>query len=589
MERLSLVRHLGHSVPAALLLAFTAFNGAAQEPVEMPASVADWRNDLTQLVTHIRLLHPDPFTKVGEKAFLRAVEELDKDLPSLTDEERLVRVMRLVASLGDGHTLVEPWGPRFARWYPVRIVQFIDGYGVVSAHESVSELAGARILRIAGRSTEEVAESARALASSDNPYAARERLWALHHPASMTGLGYASASGALEIEARLQDGTVVTRTLKPMRTNHPRYPSNQATFEWRFRPEVYGTPVAPDEEWVTAYRGLRASAFATADTARPLYLTDRRPYGFRVLPEKSTVYARMNYVTDTDFVPFVERILSDGDRIRPRHFIVDWRQNFGGDGSKLQYMAREFLKRADDPPWERLYVLTGPKTFSAAIMALDALIDAVPLTIVGEPSAAGLNHFGDPVWRTLERTGLRLNVSTRWWQFSHSADLRQFVPVDVPAPFSFEDFVSGKDPAVDPILAGEDMRSVPTIAVADGGAAAARALDRRREKYGDLDWWELPGEYELRNACDELLDMGRTADALATCELNAELHPDVWNVWYNLAGVQNAAGLLPEHLSSYRCVAELAPENWNVPRIRRLLAQPGNEGVPMPAGCPAGS
>lgn len=559
---------------------------AAQDADPLP-TVADWRHDIMALVDDLHLLHPNPFTRRGPLAFQRDVAALLDAIPRLTDEQRLVGAMRLVASLGDGHTLLEPVHARYGRWYPIRIQEFTDGYYVVTAHQSVADLAGAQVLAIAGAPIDEVADAARALIGADNPSAAKERVWALHNAAMMRGLGYAAASGDLSVQFRFADGHVEDRTLMARAADHPTFAGNEATFEWHYRPEVYGLPIGTDDEWISAFRALRTTDFRTADTTRPVYLTDRRPFSARALPQRDAYYVRMNYVSDSDFIPFVRRVLAEVDRQRPRHLIIDWRQNFGGDGSKLAYLTREFVKRADDQPWGELYVLTGPTTFSAAIMALHAVLGHAPATVIGEPSAAAFNHFGDPEWRTYSRTGIRLSVSTRWWQLSSSDDLRQWVPVDVPAPFSFADFVAGRDPAVDPILRGDDMRSIPAIAAADGGDSASVVYRARREAFGRYAWWGPPEEFALREACDQLEEEDRTADALATCRLNADLHPYIWNVWYNLAAAQRAAGLMTERLASYRCVIAIAPDNWNVPAIRELLAQPGNEGSELAPGCPA--
>ncbi len=249
-------------------------------------------------------------------------------------------------------------------------------------------------------------------------------------------------------------------------------------------------------------------------------------------------------------------------------------------------MLREFLARGSNPPWKDIYVLTGRKTFSATVLAIGKFRDFLPLSIVGEPSAAGLNHFGDPTSRSYARTGMRLSVSTLRHQLSTSDDISEFIPVDVPAAFSFAEFKTGRDPAVDRILAGDEMRSLPVIARSDGGAAARRAWDDRRQRFASLTWWSAPTEFEMRQACDALQREKRFQDALETCRLTADMHPTTWNVWYNLAVAQRAAGLTKERVASYRCVVAIAPDNWNVPSIKRLLAQPGNEGEDLAPGCP---
>lgn len=566
------------------LVASAASAQGASRASTLP-SVDDWRQDIDQIVADVRLLHPDPFTELGRHAFQRQVDALKTALPALTEEQRMTAAMRLVAALGDGHTMLEPNNERYALWYPIRIYDFAEGTFVTSAHQSVADLAGAQIVEIGGRPAAQALHDARGIVASDNLWASSERTWAALSAALMKGLGYAAADGSLRVKVKLSNGTTVDRVLQPQRANLPRFQGNDATFEWQFRPETFGLPFGADDEWVTAYKGLRASAFLETDPARPPFFADRKAYSARSIPSASAYYVRTNYITDTDFVPFFQRVLGEIDSLKPKHFIIDWRFNFGGDGSKIQYLVREFVKRADNPPWKNLYILTGPKTFSAAIMGIDALLENVTATVVGEPSAAGLNHYGDPTYRFYQRTGLRLSVSTLRHQLGSSDDLSDFVRVDVPAPLTFADYTAGRDPAVDPILRGEDMRSVPLIALADGGIVARKAFDDRVARFRQP-WATPPREYDLRQACDLLRERNRLKEAVDTCRLTADIHPDVWNVWYNLAIAHRAAGQMPERLAAFRCVVAIAPNNWNVPSIRRLLAQPGNAGDATAPGCP---
>src|SRR5262249_54283106 len=157
----------------------------------------------------------NPFTKTGELTFLREVDKLKGELPSLTESERVVRAMQLIASLGDGHTFLEPVSASFSSWYPFRLYEFTDGFFITSAHRSVSDLAGAQVLEIAGRPIAEVAAKARTLLSADNEFQRRERLYALHNAALMTGMGFAGPKGELQGKFKLKHGKVVQRTLTP--------------------------------------------------------------------------------------------------------------------------------------------------------------------------------------------------------------------------------------------------------------------------------------------------------------------------------------------------------------------------------------
>src|SRR4029077_16988633 len=231
-------------------------------------------------------------------------------------------------------------------------------------------------------------------------------------------------------------------------------------------------------------------------------------------------------------------------------------------------VVREFVLRSALPPWRELYLLTGRKTFSAGVMAAVAFIDNCALTIVGEPAGAARNSYGDAKERPYARIGVDLYVSTLRHQLGNSNDVRDTIAVDVPAAFTYAQWSSGEDPAVDPILRGDEMRSIAMIARVGGGAAARKTLQERNARFSRINWYEQPREIDLRAACRDLLGQKRVDDALETCTLNTEIHPFIWNTWWNLAGAQSAAGLYADRLSSLHRVLEIDPNNVNAHEIR---------------------
>ncbi|HEY2322632.1 MAG TPA: hypothetical protein VGJ82_07175 [Thermoanaerobaculia bacterium] len=542
----------------ALALLAAATNAAA-------ATVAEWRSDLDQIVADIRSIHPAPFTKVGELTFRRRVAALEEALPSLTEEQRVVEAMRIVASIGDGHTQLQPKRPDFGSWYPVRFYQFTDGYFITTAHRSVAELAGAQVLEIAGRPVDEVASAARGLMGADNAMGAMENLFALHNASLMKGLGYASADGRLVLRVKLRNGTIVERTLTPHATDDPRFDKDDSTFEWRFRREFLGSGVGTPADWVSALRDTPGSAFATDDPARPAHLGKRALLFTRRLDDTFYIQAiTVSRSVADDFIAALRTV----DEIKPKRLIVDLRYNFGGDGSVVDPVMHEIIRRESAPPWGELYLLVGRKTFSAGLGWADEFIRHTNATIIGEPAGAAMNSYGDPVERDFPKTGLVLEVSSLRHDMANSDDVREFVPVDIPAPFSFADYVSGRDPAVDPIVRGEEMRSIGRIARTDGGAAARKAYFDRVKRFSTFSWWTPPPEIDLRHACNDLLDGKRTADALEVCTLNTEIHPFVWNTWLNLAHVQRLAGMTRESFENLQHVLQIDPTNFNEPDIR---------------------
>jgi hypothetical protein len=580
------MRRIAQRVAPVLVLALLQTLADAQGGP--PSTASEWRQNLDEIARDIRGLHPAPFIKVGELTFQRELEALKGAVPSLTEEQRVVGVMRLVASLGDGHTQMEPASARFAYWYPFRLYEFTDGYFITSAHPSMQELAGAEMVEIAGRPVAEVAEQARKLLGGDNPFHRKEKLYALHNAGLMKGLGYAANDGSLQIRVRQRNGMVVERVLRPLPADDPAFKGDESNFAWQFRGEMSGLPLGNSDHWISAYQGLPASSYKTADESRPSHLACRRqcPYYRRAFPKQSAYYIQAYQVDDTDFVPFFRKSLEEVDQLRPRHLIVDFRYNFGGDGSQVAQMAREFVRRAKDPPWKSVYILVGRKTFSAGIMALSALMDAVPATLIGEPPGAALNSYGDATERRYPQIGMVLHVSTLRHQLGASDDFREYIPVDVPALFSFQDYASGSDPALDPILRGEEMRSVIAIALADGGTAAREVWLDRKRRFGQLAWWLPPPEPDFRSACRALAAQKRMSDAEQTCKLSTEVHPFNWHSWFNLGLLYKDIGNEQAKLAAYRCVNLVDPGNHNAEAIRQLLAAAGAENLPPSEGCP---
>ena len=562
--------------------------GLASGPAAAQADIATWREGLTSLAADIRAIHPNPFTKTGSLTFAREVDRLQSDLPMLSEKQRIVRAMKLVALIGDGHTQLEPTGPEWRRWYPVRMQEYADGYFITSAHRSVRDLAGAEVLEIAGRPVREVAEAARDLMGADNQFDRKTRLYAIHNESLMQGLGYARGDGALPLKARLRSGKVVERSLKAATQDDPRFTAADTIFEWVYPSEVYGLGIGTPDDWVAAFRDTPSSGFLKTDPARPLHLSERTRYFSRNVPENKAFYIQLNQIDDTTFVQFIEDSLTEVDRVRPERLIIDMRNNFGGDASRALEAIHAFVRREPNPSWREAYVLTGPKTFSAAVLTLHSIIANVPVTLVGEPAAAALNSYGDAVAKSYPDVGFRAEISTLLHQKSDSNDVRAFLPVDVPAPLKFEDYLSGRDSAVDPILAGADMRSLPQIIRAEGGPEARAVYRRRQAEFRALDWWSPPTEIELRRACDFHIDAKKFAEAVEACKLTTEIHPFVWNSWYNLGQAQRQAGMMQERLASYRCVLALYPTNFNGPALRRAISE-SKVPVPLAAGCPVQS
>src|SRR4051794_19755073 len=116
---------------AAFLLCVTAVPLIASDRVE------EWRSDLAALKTQLQEVHPR-FRTCGLPADLEArFATLTQEVDKRTDNEIVVDVQRLLASVGDGHTLLFPFGMKrgVLRRAPIKLWWFEEGLFVVEGEE----------------------------------------------------------------------------------------------------------------------------------------------------------------------------------------------------------------------------------------------------------------------------------------------------------------------------------------------------------------------------------------------------------------------------------------------------------------------
>ncbi len=552
----------------------------------------EWRRSVDGIINDVLAIHPAPFQKTAELIWRRKAQALKNELPALSEEKRLVRLMQLIALIGDGHTRIELINYKYGLWYPFRIYEFNDGYFVTSVHKSHQDLVGMEVISIAGYPVGEVLKNARSLMGADNQFDAKERLYAVHNAFLMKGLGYANEDNSLKITFRSSNGSQITKTLQATRMAKGFYPDGVPIFDWTYRHEVFGTPIGKNEdtsrkEWIAAYGNTTSSDFLVQGNGRPVYFQHMSRYTRRAIPEKDAYYIQFNQTDDFGMVGYLKEAFTEIEQQKPKRLIIDIRNNFGGDGSTVVRMIHQFIQRKKEKLWQELYLITGRKTFSAAVAVIDAFVDNTNITLVGEPAGAGLNSYGDAVSRKYPAIGVNFSVSTLRHQLGQSNDLRPFIPVGVPTPLSFDDYIVGRDVAVDPILEGMEMRSIEIIALDLGGTKARKIYNQRKNANSDLDWYRSPEEIALRYVAMELTEQGRHEDAIETARLNTEIHPYIWNTWYNLAGALSAAGSphRQTRYSSYKCVLLLEPSNWNAVAIQSLFERDKVNPVPE-YGCP---
>ena len=531
-----------------------------------------WEQALDGIIGLLRTHHPDLFARIGHREFAARADRLRRELPRLDDRHAVVRLMQLVAGLEDGHTQLEPVDePAFNSWYPIRFYRFPEGVFVTTVARPLASIAGGRVLRIGGLPADEALARAESVMSGDNPWGRMENLFALSNAAMLYGLGVTPDADSLPLDVVTSAGTrhVVL---------HP-VAGPDGSFDGRFRGEMFPPFRDTTLVWATAFGGRSPMQFRQNDPALPLSLRYRLYYFLQPLPANDALYTQINFMQEDPslgFTAFTDSLLRTLARRPVNKLIIDLRYNSGGNGALVPGFADALIRAEPKHLWRQLYVLTGRKTFSAAILLVAGIRRADPgAVIVGEPAGAGLNHAGDPMGFPVPGTGMVLSVSTVVHQETSSEDPRPYVPVNLPVEQTAAQYFAGRDPALDLILGPDDTRDVVTIAQTDGPTAAGAVLRARQARYGDLDWWSPYDERAMNSLGYQILRTAHDAPrAAATFALNTAAFPESWNAWDSYGEALADAGRVPEAVAAYRHSLALNPGNGGA---RDFIAKHGGD------------
>jgi hypothetical protein len=184
--------------------------------------------------------------------------------------------------------------------------------------------------------------------------------------------------------------------------------------------------------------------------------------------------------------------------------------------------------------------------------------------VFSEPTGAGVNAYGDPHDLVTPNLKIPFQISTAYHQHAPSPDQSgEFTP-DIPAPMTAADYFAGRDPALQTILAGEDVLPLPVLGEQFGAAAAKAAYAARSAKWSGITWWVPFGERDMNEAAYRVLRGGKAADAVVLFQLNTQRYADSWNTWDSLGEAQRAAGDIEASKASY---------------AKALARYPGDEGA----------
>jgi hypothetical protein len=128
------------------------------------------------------------------------------------------------------------------------------------------------------------------------------------------------------------------------------------------------------------------------------------------------------------------------------HLIIDLRNNTGGNNQLYSPIIESIVSNPAINSKDHFFILTSRTTFSAGINFLDDLMYKTHATLIGEPTGAGPNHYGDAEFQILPNSGIFYFLSTRKWEGHDPLDTTNTILPNIMVNYSFKDYEKGKDP-----------------------------------------------------------------------------------------------------------------------------------------------
>jgi hypothetical protein len=381
-----------------------------------------WTRDLEFLVGEVERVSPEYRGRRLPTEFVRLYDELKRNIPTLSNDEILVEMNRLVASLHQGHTEVANFNKTkliVAQMLPVRIHAFPEGVFIIEAAPEHHNLIGSRIVTVGDRPVAEVLRLAAELAGVDGDMGYLHVAQKISIVAPVLGaLKLLDADGAANLIVEDATGRRRAAALKPT-----------GDLGW-----MGAAPPGNHKVNLNLHSGLKAQSV-------------------EAVPEHQALHVQFNQVQngkEESLPAFGTRLNSVIRDTRPKNIILDMRLNGGGNTALYANLLRTLIGYSLDDE-NRIYVLTSRGTASAAANFITELERLANPIFVGEPPSECCNLNGDATKFVLPYSKIGASISAVKWNLSHPYDARREISPDVPVQLTARDYFSGRDTVLETI------------------------------------------------------------------------------------------------------------------------------------------
>jgi hypothetical protein len=397
---------------------------SAQTAITPLPNKEQWHEDLKFLASELAKRHANAFHFLSKEAFVQEVSQLDRTLDDLSRDEIFVGMDRIENSIGDGHTYIRV--PADAPMFPIHFERFGQDYRLVSAQDipGARDALGGCLVRIDDTPIDRALDLLSTLTPVDETQALRE----------------------LRATALLNDGMVLHGLGIIADRDTVRYvvltdAKREVTLEYHGEANQFRGAV------VTS---LFETGWLRAVSHPALYLQQPdQDFWCTYLQASQTGYCNFRSYKD---LKHTARALTDlVQHEHPENLVIDLRLNAGGDFEQgLKYVVSPIRHMPAINRSGHLFVLIGPRTFSAAMANAAHFRKRTKAILVGQPVGEKPNSYQEAREVILPNSQWVARYSVRFYRFVRGDE--NLIRPDRDVEETWADFQAGRDPVMDWVL-----------------------------------------------------------------------------------------------------------------------------------------
>lgn len=412
----------GPGVPVTQYLLKFKTSGKLRKKAGM--TTQKWQEDLSYLGAELPKLHKNLFAKITKEQWKDNVGKLNNRIPTMSEAEILVGLTTLFASIGDPHTTINVLGSNQLSVLPMQTYWFKDGVYVTAASDTCKDTLGCQVLKIGGVDVDKACDALSSTFAHDSQSACKllEPIY-LSAPDFLKSVGVVTKVDEVALTLKDKQGNTTTAAVRSIKL---------------------GSGLERDLKSVLDGKNI------------PVPLCRKNPglpYWTEYVENDRLVYFQYNTCSDDPDHAF-GTVRSEVEKLLAKHtdarLVIDLRNNGGGSSEILDPFIDSVRANHNVNRRGRLFVITGRRTFSSAILNTLRLRNETNAVLVGEPTGASPNGYGEVRHFKLLNSGLTVRYSTKYFKCSDK-DVDAIEP-DVTVEPTYNEFAHGEDPVMDAIV-----------------------------------------------------------------------------------------------------------------------------------------